>query len=100
MTAPMDSYTATASKDGEQINKVTGLSIDAARHIASVHAGMGFQATIRAEHVDYIERVCADCAVPFPIGPELYPGGPRLGQNQTRCGPCTQEAAAPIFGRL
>jgi hypothetical protein len=46
------------------------------------------------------QRECEDCEAPFEIGPELYPGGPLIGQNQTRCGPCTDKAAAPIFGRL
>jgi hypothetical protein len=47
-----------------------------------------------------LQRECQDCGDAFEVGPQLYPGGPLLGQNQTRCGPCTIKAAAPVFGRL
>jgi hypothetical protein len=55
MTAPQDTYTAESHDASGKVNEVTGLSYDAARHLAQTHRGMGFTARIVAEQQRYAE---------------------------------------------
>lgn len=61
MTTPIGSYNVCGwVQGGERVTFMEGLSYDAARHIAQVHAGMGEATRIHCETegVDYCEAYC------------------------------------------
>ncbi len=61
--APMDSYRAQAFAGDKRVMNISGLSVDAARHLAQVHAALGETGRIIAESHDYTEVYCSDGSV-------------------------------------